>query len=219
MWLDSAHDSSPEGPVAPAIDFILRRFFFFWKWPALTSLGYHFEVSPKINSSITASVIVSIGLIFLFQNCGKGFSSNSASSPSNSFAGADPTAPGPSSPSPTPGPTPIPSPSPMPYVLKNQWLSMTASGAPAGRYDHTAVWTGSKLIIFGGYGGTLGARNYYNDGGVYDPATDIWQPLTMVNAPQARSNHTATWADDRMIVFGGAGGSGSTFFSDGGVFQ
>lgn len=36
------------------------------------------------------------------------------------------------------------------------------SGSPrAGRYYHTAIWTGSELIIWGGTDGT----NYFNDGG------------------------------------------------------
>ena len=32
---------------------------------------------------------------------------------------------------------------------------MTTNGAPAARYDHTAVWTGSEMIVWGGYGSRL----------------------------------------------------------------
>ena len=51
----------------------------------------------------------------------------------------------------------------------NIWgWSPTTSGAPSGRRSHSAVWTGEKMIIWGGYdsGGVT------NTGGIYDPATD-----------------------------------------------
>jgi len=34
----------------------------------------------------------------------------------------------------------------------NNWAAMPSVGAPAGRQTFTAVWTGSEMIIFGGYG-------------------------------------------------------------------
>src|SRR6185436_711312 len=47
------------------------------------------------------------------------------------------------------------------------WTSVTIIGAPAPRTLHTAVWTGTRMIVFGGYL----ARN---DGAQYDPTTDSW---------------------------------------------
>jgi hypothetical protein len=32
----------------------------------------------------------------------------------------------------------------------NKWTATTTSGAPTGRYYHTAVWTGSEMIVWGG---------------------------------------------------------------------
>ena len=32
----------------------------------------------------------------------------------------------------------------------NRWMRITTSGAPAGRSQHTAVWTGSEMIVWGG---------------------------------------------------------------------
>lgn len=33
----------------------------------------------------------------------------------------------------------------------DSWSATTKAGAPTGREPHTAVWTGSKMIIWGGY--------------------------------------------------------------------
>src|ERR1043166_2700763 len=71
---------------------------------------------------------------------------------------------------------------------------------PIGRDGHTAVWTGSEMIILGGDGGLL-----LNDGGRYNPTTDTWTNTSTINAPTARSAHTAVWTGSEMIVWGGAG--------------
>ncbi|HUD72754.1 MAG TPA: hypothetical protein VMQ62_12405, partial [Dongiaceae bacterium] len=34
----------------------------------------------------------------------------------------------------------------------NTWVPISGSGAPSGRYDHTAIWTGGSLIVWGGFG-------------------------------------------------------------------
>lgn len=42
---------------------------------------------------------------------------------------------------------------------------MAAAGAPEPRYRHTAVWTGSEMIVWGGYDGA----GYFDTGGRYAP--------------------------------------------------
>ena len=66
--------------------------------------------------------------------------------------------------------------------------------------NHTAVWTGSEMIVWGGYGenGTP-----MNSGGKYNPATDSWTPVSDGDARQQRSIHTAIWTGSEMIVWGG----------------
>lgn len=83
----------------------------------------------------------------------------------------------------------------------NTWTNISATGAPSARYGHAAVWTGSKMIIHGGFNGSA----VLNGGGIYDPATDSWTDLSTINAPSARANHGYVWADTRMIIFGGSG--------------
>lgn len=68
------------------------------------------------------------------------------------------------------------------------------------RYWHTAVWTGSEMIVFGGMSsvGTI-----YGDGSRYDPATDTWQLLPSLGSPGARQSHVAVWTGTKMVVWGG----------------
>ena len=78
------------------------------------------------------------------------------------------------------------------------WTATSITNAPAARVDHTAVWTGSEMIVWGGY-----CRNYLNTGGRYNPSTDNWTATSTINAPAARAEHTAVWTGSEMIVWGG----------------
>lgn len=70
------------------------------------------------------------------------------------------------------------------------------------RYWHTAVWTGTEMIIFGGMS-SVGTE--YNDGSRYNPATDTWTPITKKGGPSVRTMHVAVWSGSEMVVFGGTG--------------
>ncbi len=83
------------------------------------------------------------------------------------------------------------------------WTAIKLNGAPSARTAHSAVWTGTYMVVWGGMGGFLDAP--LDSGGRYDPSTDSWSPVTFSSAPAARFNHTAVWATSRMIVFGGKG--------------
>lgn len=86
------------------------------------------------------------------------------------------------------------------------WTAMTATGAPAGRYRHSTVWTGSEMIVWGGfyYDPYWGEDRAY-DGARYDPAMDRWVATDTYTAPSARGFHSAVWTGNEMIVFGGNG--------------
>ena len=58
-----------------------------------------------------------------------------------------------------------------------------SNGAPTARCDHSAVWTGREMIVWGG----ITQTDTFNDGKRYDPATGSWKQMTTVNAPFARS--------------------------------
>jgi hypothetical protein len=50
--------------------------------------------------------------------------------------------------------------------VTNSWLAaLPTAAAPSGRWNHTAVWTGTQMIVWGGdeAGGSV------NTGGIYQP--------------------------------------------------
>jgi hypothetical protein len=83
----------------------------------------------------------------------------------------------------------------------DSWTATSITKAPAGRNSQTAVWTGSEMIVWGGFGGS-----YFNTGGRYNPSTDSWSAISTINAPTARGGHTAVWTGNEMIVWGGDDG-------------
>jgi len=48
--------------------------------------------------------------------------------------------------------------------VTNAWSATSLVGAPDARYQHTAVWTGSEMIVWGGTGngGVLNTGSRYN---------------------------------------------------------
>jgi N-acetylneuraminic acid mutarotase len=82
----------------------------------------------------------------------------------------------------------------------NAW---TPTALPStGRAGHSAVWTGSEMIV---WGGAVGFGVVSNTGGRYTPSTNSWAATGTVNAPSVRSTQTAVWTGSEMIVWGGAG--------------
>jgi hypothetical protein len=80
------------------------------------------------------------------------------------------------------------------------WTATSTTNAPSARAGHTAVWTGSEMIVWGGADGS----NTLNTGGRYNPATDSWTATSITNqTPHARSAHTAVWTGSEMIIWGG----------------
>lgn len=74
------------------------------------------------------------------------------------------------------------------------WSTASTTGAPSPRSGHTAVWTGTRMIV---WGGDLG------DGGRYDPVADAWSPVSNTGAPESRMGHVAVMAGSKMIIWGG----------------
>jgi hypothetical protein len=87
-----------------------------------------------------------------------------------------------------------------------QWTSVSTSGAPSARFGHVAVWTGSKMLIWGGEKD----GNYLADGASYDPVTDQWQTLPATGAPTARSRAVGVWTGSELLIYGGETGTGET---------
>jgi N-acetylneuraminic acid mutarotase len=83
--------------------------------------------------------------------------------------------------------------------VADAWSPTSAAGAPTPRYDHTAVWTGHLMVIWGGTTG--GTRP--SDAARYDPVLDVWSPVSPLNAPTPRLGHSAVWTGSVMVIWGG----------------
>jgi len=95
----------------------------------------------------------------------------------------------------------------------NSWTATSITNAPAARFYHTAVWTGSEMIVWGGYDENF---NFLNTGGRYNPSTDSWTAISTANTPAVRAVHSAVWTGSEMIVWGGIG---SDYLNTGGRYN
>src|SRR5438128_2352269 len=98
----------------------------------------------------------------------------------------------------------------------DSWIATSTINAPAGRFYHTAIWTGSEMIV---WGGSPDPNIYVNTGGRYNPGTDSWTATSTTNAPTARHGHTAVWTASIMMILGGARSDPHSFLTTGGTYN
>jgi hypothetical protein len=82
----------------------------------------------------------------------------------------------------------------------DSWTATSTTNAPSARSGHTAVWTGSEMIVWGGP--LTFTPPFAGTGGRYNPITDSWTATSTTNAPLTRRHHTAVWTGSEMIVWG-----------------
>ena len=82
----------------------------------------------------------------------------------------------------------------------NAWRVLPVAPISA-RFEQTAVWTGTEMIIWGGDDDVLNTHTT-NDGAAYNPTTNTWRLLPA--SPLAPRNAAiAVWTGGEMIVLGG----------------
>jgi len=79
------------------------------------------------------------------------------------------------------------------------WEPTALDDPPEKRVQHSAVWTGSLMLVWGGWN-----NSFLNSGGRYDPLTDVWKPTSQTGGPVPRSHHTAVWTGSQMVIWGGS---------------
>src|SRR2546423_12018120 len=89
----------------------------------------------------------------------------------------------------------------------DSWSSVSTTNEPVYRWAHTAVWTGTEMIVWGGL--PCSGCGYLNTGGRYNPSTDSWTATSTNNAPTARIYPTAVWTGTEMILGRGVDDRGS----------
>ena len=84
----------------------------------------------------------------------------------------------------------------------NSWTTTSTAGAPDARNAAAGVWTGSRVLIWGGstYNGTY---KVHNTGALYDPVANAWTPTSTTGAPSPREFFAYDWTGNTLIVWGG----------------
>ena len=93
------------------------------------------------------------------------------------------------------------------------WSAISSASAPAAREKHGAVWTGSRLLVWGG----RGASGALATGASYDPVANAWTTLPTQGAPSARWDHAVVWTGRELVVIGGRSEAGE--LSDGAILD
>lgn len=94
------------------------------------------------------------------------------------------------------------------------WRAIATANAPSQRRHAAAVWTGSRLLT---WGGAYSHQIFYNDGALYDPDTDAWTEISDTNAPSPRELFAYVWTGSKLLVWGGFNGTES--LDDGAIYD
>ena len=84
--------------------------------------------------------------------------------------------------------------------VTNSWRSLSTDGAPSPRYDASAVWTGTEMIVWGG----TGPQGPLNDGAAYNPSTNTWRSIPPAPVP-GRCYQSGAWTGMSLLIWGGSG--------------
>ncbi len=91
-------------------------------------------------------------------------------------------------------------------VADDTWVSDgladPTANRPQGRSGHSAVWTGNRMIVWGGSGDFAPLSS----GASFDPVTSTWTEMTTLDAPSPRTAHVGVWTGSLMVVWGGVTG-------------
>lgn len=88
----------------------------------------------------------------------------------------------------------------------DRWRELPSDSAIAPRGNHSAVWTGQEMIVWGGDDRRSGGTPL-NSGGRYHPASATWTPLSTrlpSGSLPGRVGHDALWTGREMLVWGGS---------------
>jgi hypothetical protein len=69
------------------------------------------------------------------------------------------------------------------------------------------------MIIWGGYT----QAGLATEGGIYDPATGAWAPMSTAGQPDPRVTHSAVWTGNTMIIWGG--NANGKVLASGGIYD
>ncbi|CAG0978882.1 hypothetical protein GPROT1_02140 [Gammaproteobacteria bacterium] len=100
------------------------------------------------------------------------------------------------------------------WPLSGSTSPITMANAPSPRFAHSAVSTGSAMIVFGGRDNS----SVLGDGKKLTFSPQSWSAISATGAPSARNGHSAVWTGTEMIVWGGVDPLGNTL-NDGAAYN
>jgi hypothetical protein len=83
--------------------------------------------------------------------------------------------------------------------LTDTWSVVNATALPPAAGGTRALWTGSELLLMGGYRYPGG---FSTGVGRYNPVTDSWKPFPSENEPQSYYGDAIVWTGREAIVWG-----------------
>jgi hypothetical protein len=108
--------------------------------------------------------------------------------------------------------------------VTNRWRRLAP--LPSGRFGASVVWTGRRLLLWGGQIGRYSKLVDSRDGLAYDPKADRWSTIPRWPLP-ARGGSSFAWTGRALIVWGGGRGvckpggiygCHTEYFADGAAF-
>lgn len=90
------------------------------------------------------------------------------------------------------------------------WSTVSATGAPAGRYSFGSVWTGAAMFIYGGSTNTI---SYTSTGSLFNPVGPSWSDATCGLANSQRAGSALFLSGGVVYAWGGGGGDAPPGFS------
>ncbi|MCR4315788.1 MAG: hypothetical protein NUW37_05480 [Planctomycetes bacterium] len=94
-------------------------------------------------------------------------------------------------------------------IESDAWAPLQGPSRGGARANHTAVWTGTEMIV---YGGMVNPSSPY--GIAYNPETETWRTMEFDGAPVELSNHSAAWTGSKMLLYGGRIGEDKIYLTD-----
>lgn len=88
----------------------------------------------------------------------------------------------------------------------NSWTATSTTGVFAGRDQMTPIWTGSKMILYGG----RDSSTALSGGRIYDPSGDSWTTMATSGDPGTCAGYGAVWTGSVMVLFGGWNSGGAS---------
>jgi len=97
-------------------------------------------------------------------------------------------------------------------VEDDRWEALSNYGAPS-TFGAQSIWTGTKLVVWGGFKRSGVSNHWQNSGSIWDPKTDVWTKVKCQFGPSQLNDfsrlednpiQTLVWTGREAVVFGGA---------------